>query len=342
MKRWVNNMYDRKLDGKFLAPYKGYQIEKNWELDYRGNRIPKTDRYMVIDKDDDWIGDIYKTLEEAKAYIDSITTKSKVRSNSEVGQHNGITYGMEDSGDQRYYFVNEDGTITYGDTEEEIISKIESITGASKADPTIPEVLDKNRVGFWITAGNPTWNDDILRHVEDHGGIRVKFAEMNPQTGKFYADSTRSYAVSSPEVADEIFEECRDAGIPIRERNIWVNELDWENAYNIYIDSYYDGFKKVKWHENKPKQQIKYATDVRPLSCSYDALQIAEDVLEDLGWSTYSKNGIKYFKDGVTEAITASIPSTVFMRFIYELRCHSRTSQEMYDALYDKLESIAR
>ena len=268
--------------------------------------------------------------------------KRWIKSNSEVGHHNGITYGMEDKGDQRYYFVNKDGSITYADTEEEMISKIESITSSTRSDSRIPDILDKNRVGFWISSANPTWNDDILKRVEDHGGIRVRFNELNPKTGKFYADSTKSYAVSSSEVADEIFEDCRNSGVPMQQRNIWVKELDWDNAYNIYIDSYSDGFKKVRWHEQKPKQQIRYATEVEPFSYKYDALEIVKDVLEDLGWSTYSKNGIKYFKNNLTDEITLALPVNSYMRMMYDLRSNSKSSQELYDALYDKLESMIR
>ena len=41
-----------------------------------------------------------------------------VFANSDIGTYNGVTYGMEDSGDQRYYFVDEFGTTHYADLEE--------------------------------------------------------------------------------------------------------------------------------------------------------------------------------------------------------------------------------
>lgn len=70
----VNNMkrYIRSTttDGKLMQPYKGYNIEKTWEVDSRGHKIPGSDRFSVIDEDDDWIGDIYRTLKEAHQYID--------------------------------------------------------------------------------------------------------------------------------------------------------------------------------------------------------------------------------------------------------------------------------
>ena len=59
----VNNMkrYIRSTttDGKLMQPYKGYNIEKTWEVDSKGHKIPGSDRFSVIDEDDDWIGDIY-------------------------------------------------------------------------------------------------------------------------------------------------------------------------------------------------------------------------------------------------------------------------------------------
>lgn len=51
-------------------PYKGYDISKSYELDSRGRRIPNSGRYMVSDSEEDWIGDVYKTLSEAHRFID--------------------------------------------------------------------------------------------------------------------------------------------------------------------------------------------------------------------------------------------------------------------------------
>ena len=61
-----------KYDGKLMAPYKGYRIEKTWEVNYKGKAIPGTVRYTVVDEDDDWIGDVYMTLKEAHDYIDEL------------------------------------------------------------------------------------------------------------------------------------------------------------------------------------------------------------------------------------------------------------------------------
>lgn len=50
-------------------PYKGFEIDKSYALDYKGKRIPGTAKYMVTEGDD-WVGDVYNTLKEAHQYID--------------------------------------------------------------------------------------------------------------------------------------------------------------------------------------------------------------------------------------------------------------------------------
>lgn len=79
MKKWLEPETE---DSEILHPYKGYQIEKSWRLNSRGKRIPNTIRYTVIDEEDDWIGDVYKTLPEAKAFIDSLNSSSVKASSS--------------------------------------------------------------------------------------------------------------------------------------------------------------------------------------------------------------------------------------------------------------------
>ena len=79
MKKWLE---PKKEYSETLNPYKGYQIEKSWRLNSRGKRIPNTIRYTVIDENDDWIGDVYKTLSEAKAFIDSLNSSSIEASSS--------------------------------------------------------------------------------------------------------------------------------------------------------------------------------------------------------------------------------------------------------------------
>lgn len=51
--------------------------------------------------------------------------KRWIHANSEIGKYKGIRYGIEDSPDQRYYFINEHGYATYADTEEELFARID-------------------------------------------------------------------------------------------------------------------------------------------------------------------------------------------------------------------------
>lgn len=43
-----------------LTLYKGYSIEKSWEIDSNVRSIKETIRYPAINGDDDWIGDVYR------------------------------------------------------------------------------------------------------------------------------------------------------------------------------------------------------------------------------------------------------------------------------------------
>lgn len=63
-------------------PYKGYDIDKSYALDFKGRRIPGTARYMVSDEEDNWIGDVYSTLSEAHKFIDE-EIASVVKSSSQ-------------------------------------------------------------------------------------------------------------------------------------------------------------------------------------------------------------------------------------------------------------------
>lgn len=49
----------------------------------------------------------------------------RITANSELGRYKGVTYGIEDEPPMRYYFIEEDGSITYGETEDEIRDKID-------------------------------------------------------------------------------------------------------------------------------------------------------------------------------------------------------------------------
>lgn len=51
--------------------------------------------------------------------------KIYIHATSDVGLYRNISYGLEDSGQQRYYFQYRSGKFCYGDTEEEIQAKID-------------------------------------------------------------------------------------------------------------------------------------------------------------------------------------------------------------------------
>ena len=57
---------------------------------------------------------------------------SKIISNSNMGTYRGIQYGLEDSGDQRWYFRIQDNQFRYADTEEELLAKIDDYLQRSK------------------------------------------------------------------------------------------------------------------------------------------------------------------------------------------------------------------
>lgn len=59
------------MDSVKIRDYKGYEIHKAWELDFEGKRIAKTMVYLVAD-DEDYIGEEYKSIDEAKHFIDTL------------------------------------------------------------------------------------------------------------------------------------------------------------------------------------------------------------------------------------------------------------------------------
>lgn len=78
MKRLVyatTDVIKNSIDSKWMAPYKGYRIEKSWRTDSKGRPIKDTEMYAVIDDEDDWIGDAYKTVKEAHDYINDLVRK---------------------------------------------------------------------------------------------------------------------------------------------------------------------------------------------------------------------------------------------------------------------------
>ena len=54
-----------------------------------------------------------------------IRASKHVYSNSQLGSYKGVTYGIEDNPPMRYYFIKQDGTIEYAETEDEVRDKID-------------------------------------------------------------------------------------------------------------------------------------------------------------------------------------------------------------------------
>ena len=54
-----------------------------------------------------------------------IRCSRRITANSQIGKYRGVTYGIEDDHDMRYYFLDEDSNITYAETEDEIRDKID-------------------------------------------------------------------------------------------------------------------------------------------------------------------------------------------------------------------------
>lgn len=58
------------FEAKELRSYKGYGIDKCYWINFFGKKIGLP--FYLVSKDDEYIGEEYKTLNEAKAFIDSI------------------------------------------------------------------------------------------------------------------------------------------------------------------------------------------------------------------------------------------------------------------------------
>ena len=56
-------------DSKRLNDYKGYEIWKTWDIDYKGNKVNIL--YQVSDKEENAIN-FLPTLKELKKYIDTV------------------------------------------------------------------------------------------------------------------------------------------------------------------------------------------------------------------------------------------------------------------------------
>lgn len=63
-------MYD--FETKELKSYKGYGIDKAWRVDSDGERINKYGYFYLVSDGEDYIGEEYQSLTDAKKYIDKI------------------------------------------------------------------------------------------------------------------------------------------------------------------------------------------------------------------------------------------------------------------------------
>lgn len=71
MKRYIKSSKEQ-FDFKQLKTYKGYEIQKAWWVDSDGDRIKKYPVFYLVADDDDYIGDEFQSLEDAKKYIDTL------------------------------------------------------------------------------------------------------------------------------------------------------------------------------------------------------------------------------------------------------------------------------
>ena len=71
MKLYVKASKDL-FETRNLKNYKGYEIQKAWWIDPDGQRIKKYPIFYLVADGDDYIGEEYPSLDEAKRYIDTL------------------------------------------------------------------------------------------------------------------------------------------------------------------------------------------------------------------------------------------------------------------------------
>lgn len=254
---------ERRIEAKEMKPYKGYKIDKSWEV-IGNKKVPGSDRYMVIDEEDDWIGDVYRNLAEAKHYIDSITDKD-VKSSTRVVKASTAARTWSDfskwydslTSNQRNVvddIADEEGLPLYEDCNDEELSWI-----IDEAEIVLKDFVDSDLVNgpvpaelkglSWIAsakATNPTFNDDLLRIAEEgYDAIRVRFDYV--KDGKLIG-SGWNFAFESKKDFDSFAEEIKSKRIPLVAKPRVLMTIDWNKVYNIKIDSYYDGTQTLQWH----------------------------------------------------------------------------------------------
>ena len=60
------------FDYKELKGYKGYGIQKAWWTDFEGKKKKKKKPFYLVCDEEDYIGEEYMTLRDAKLFIDSL------------------------------------------------------------------------------------------------------------------------------------------------------------------------------------------------------------------------------------------------------------------------------
>lgn len=60
------------FDTKELKGYKGYGISKAWRVDADGERIKKYGFFYLVSDSDDYIGEEFNSVDDAKAFIDTL------------------------------------------------------------------------------------------------------------------------------------------------------------------------------------------------------------------------------------------------------------------------------
>lgn len=270
-----------KYDGKDMKPYKGYKIEKNWKLDEKGKPVPGSVRFMVIDEEDDWIGDVYKTLKEAHEYIDELTQQDieaakKIKSKkfeSFSKWYNRLKASQRDTVDD---IADEEGIGAYEEAsddqlqwlmdEADIVLKEKVDEDATKGE--MPKELADRPYIFHIYGVNPTYSDDILAIAEDNGALSVRYDKAN-EDGIFYSNRFGGYAVDSKDTAKQIFQEVKKSRIPLNQRTISVNKVDWNDAWNIVIDRYAHGNEKISWHNAGKSMRVPVRSSSEPSASEY-------------------------------------------------------------------------
>ena len=71
MKRYIKSSKNQ-FDTKSLKSYNGYEIQKAWWIDSDGDKIKKYPAFYLVADNDDYIGEEYTSLAEAKNFIDTL------------------------------------------------------------------------------------------------------------------------------------------------------------------------------------------------------------------------------------------------------------------------------